>query len=173
MSVSRVWIAFLLVAFAFTARATPQTFSFTIDVPSPGKAVVWVDPTGTVVAPGSVTNSLYFDANGFMWRLSNPGSATPVANTGPGPGGASLLYESSNCTGRALIMGGGSSSMTEVIQIYDGGLFFVGTQTITSTSNSYWLDGRCWASTATGIFFVAQQVYPPTLPAGPYHLEYR
>ena len=172
MKTIRALFALLILAVAFDGAAQTTT-SATISIP---KAIVWVNPLGVAVAPyvGGGT-SYYFDATGAWWVLADPWGTPAAVGLYDDGGGTAIWYTTTNCTGAAYVVV--DSDPYRVLGYTDGVRRIRGTATAANvTTGSRWISGACQAFTSTLPLAAASAcitVAQPTLPAGPYHLEYR
>jgi hypothetical protein len=163
-----------------TAQNTTQT-TITITIP---KAVVWVALDGTPIAPYlSGGPAFFFDVSGQVWRLNDLSSSTPTASGYYGPWSPSALwFESVNCSGTPYLIFDAYIASNMVVEAESG--WYTRNVTLTSfsgTLNSHVLGGICSASSVSvpgqfvGFRLVDMQNAgtPPTLPLGPYRMEYR
>lgn len=61
---------------------------------------VWVDATGAVVGPYSGPQASFIDDQGFMWQLNSVTGKVDAPHEGAG---ASLFFESADCSGPAFM----------------------------------------------------------------------
>jgi hypothetical protein len=175
----RLLLALFLIIFTTPAFAQTATLK-TIEVP---KALVWVTTAGTPVMPAT-TPAMYFDAVGFWWMVTPPVNAASPDVTGAF---AYKLYESAGCLGRALLVmdprvhPGAFITARQVIAP-GGGQFYSYMESapmvVGATVTYVLVGGVCQPCTpVTGgpmwDFATLVSLTPPTLPAGPYHVEYR
>lgn len=178
---------FALFALACTiptvAQTTTQT-TVTITVP---KAIVWVAPDGTGVAPylGGGT-SYFFDANGFIWRLFDvAGTAPYAAPYNHGDGAGAWWYETTTCTGPAYLVSDVWVNAKEAVEIVEATGVVYAARTLAATSVATTLRAKLLGGVCTAVTLVVPGTFvaysttnvvlltPPTLPGGPYHMEYR
>jgi hypothetical protein len=176
---------FALLTLAFVAPAAAQTTTQTTVTITVPKAVVWAAPNGTGVAPYfNGGPHFYFDASGNAWRLNDPQSSGPTASGYYGPAApAALWYTSANCSGTAYLVFDAAVASNMVVEAEAN--WYVRSATLASfsgTLNSKWFGGVCTAVSPLTIpgQFIGFNVgdltavgSPPTLPTGPYRMEYR
>lgn len=174
-----------LFAFAFAAHTPAQTTTQTIVTITVPKAVVWAASGGVGVAPYfNGGPHFYFDTAGNAWRLNDPQTSTPTASGYHGPTApAAVWYTSANCSGTAYLVYDSTIASNMVVEAEAD--WYVRSATLVSfsgTLNSKWFGSVC-APTSPLVIpgqFIGFNVTdltavgaPPTLPTGPYRMEYR
>ncbi len=178
MKTLRGLIAGIVIAVAFTAFAISRTFTGTIDTPA---VWVWVTPTGGVVVPAvgglaTLPSTPYLDpTTGYYWNIGSLSVSQPQLY------GVDVLrqfYATANCTGTIYtgLPSYDDHAATRVAVILEDGQTYVTTGIpVTQTFQSEWNGSACVSPYGNSftVYAVSGPVAPPTLPAGPYHLELR
>lgn len=161
-------------AFATGVQATPVTV--TIDVPQ----LSWVTPSAMVVTPLAAYNGnvTYLAGDGVLWAMW-PALAQPYVD-GFQPGPNDFSYESADCTSAPLLVSTiHAPGMAIVSKPGFGPLFYaIGTDVSASVTIRAHGNGLgCYSDTpppaGTPVWTLVGPLTPPTLPAGPYHIELR
>lgn len=190
MKTLRWLLAVAILIVAVVAYAIPRTFTGTIDTPA---VLVWVAPNGNIVAPfAGAAGNVYLDPNtGIVWTLTAAGSSQPYLIDPQGFTAQMPLYTvgqyytTADCSGQIYIavLQSDPAGSIYVFSNNDGRLCApAGSPLAIANFYSEQKSSGCIVSTTPipSNYYVYVAAYvtsalptPPTLPAGPYHLELR
>jgi len=177
MKLLRRGVLAFVISLSLSVQANPHSFTGTIDTPP---VAVWVDSAGTTIAPffATLVSMLYVDpSTGFVWTIQNVRSTTPslIGYIGGRPDGdLGLLYSTTNCTGTAYLNASFWTIPHTVFASASDGQLYADGAPASATIHSRSVSGTCYVETVPGpVYLAIGPLTPPTLPAGPWHLEIR